>query len=501
MTAATLAVSALLATACGTTVPLAQERASATGSAGSTGSASAGGAANGITEQAPPAAGSTDAAFAPSSDGSTTAAGSVPGAAAAGTGRTSTGAGSAAAAGGPARSVPGMTASTVKIGVYTVAGYSKAASAAGFNAALGDQAAMTKEIVGYINANGGFAGRQGLPVIHDANLAAPSADAEYQAACAAWTQDDRVYAVVSPIGTGSNTLYDCLSKAGVPTVGAGESQDASFFQRFPDWFYQPTDMNLRRILSNNVDALAGVGFFGSKPKIGVIMADTPTERAAVDRGLKPALARHGLKLAKSFAVVQDSSAQSAYSGAVLQFKAAGITHVLFSYLGSAVLFMTNAENQQYRPRYGLHSRNSPAALLEGNAPARQQEGAMGIGWQPMNDVNQANDPGILGPRQQLCLKLIRKAGQDTTVRATALIGLWLCDGLFFLRDALQKAPSFSAAGLRTGVESLRDFDAASTFRSGFAPGRLHDGASLYRMFAFNSECRCYRYISPGKTAF
>ena len=60
------------------------------------------------------------------------------------------------------------------------------------------------------------------------------------------------------------------SKYGVPTISAGEAQDASFFERYANYFYEPTDMNLRRILSNNVDALAGAGFFGTSPKIGVI---------------------------------------------------------------------------------------------------------------------------------------------------------------------------------------------------------------------------------------
>lgn len=406
------------------------------------------------------------------------------------------------AAGGLAGNVPGVTAKTIKVGVYTVEAFSSVASSFGFNVATGDQAAEAKAVINYLNAHGGVAGRQIVPVFHDENVAEVANDpsSEYEAACAAWTQDTRVYAVVSPVGTVNNTLYDCLSKAGVPTISSGESEDASFFQKYANWFYQPTDMNLRRILSDNVDGLASVGFFGAHPKIGVILADTPNEHLAVANGLVPALRRHGLSLADSFAVPPDSGSAAAYSNAVLRFKAEGITHVIFTYLGSPLEFMISAKNQSYHPRYGLNSRNSPAALLEGNAPADQQAGAMGIGWQPMNDVDTSHDPGIFSDRERLCLQLIKNAGQNTSVRATALIGLWLCDNFFFLRDALLHAPNLTIAGLRAGAESLTRYDAASTFSSRFAPGRLHDGAAAYRIFAYKTNCSCYEYVTGVRPA-
>jgi hypothetical protein len=403
---------------------------------------------------------------------------------------------------GPSGSAPGVTATTIKIGVFTAAGFSSFASSIGFNVALGDQAAEARAVISHINAHGGLAGRKIVPVFHDISVAgaATNVDSEYEAACAAWTEDDRVYAVVSPVGTVDNTLYDCLSRKGVPTISAGDSQDASFFEKYGDWYYQPTDMNLRRILSNNVDALYSAGFFGAKPRIGVIRSDTANEDTAVKQGLVPALTRHGLKVSDSYAITTDpSGSSSAYSSAVLRFQAEGITHVLFTF-ASPLLFMTNAENQQYYPRYGLHSRSSPAALLQGNAPAKQQHGVMGIGWQPMNDVDSAHDPGIISARQKLCLKLLRDAGQDTSSRATALVGLWLCDNFFFLQDALKRAPSFGIPGLRAGAESLSRFEAASTFRSSFAPGRVHDGARSYRLFAYKDDCGCYQYVSPLRSA-
>jgi hypothetical protein len=231
----------------------------------------------------------------------------------------------------------------------------------------------------------------------------------------------------------------------------------------------------------------------------VVFPDVPDDIAAVNQGLRPALARLGLKLDATFASPTDASAQPAYKNAVLRFRADGITHVLFTSASSPFQFMADAESQQYYPRYGLGSKNSPSTL-QGISSASAQHGAMGIGWQPMNDVDAAHDPGTISARQALCLKLQKDAGQNTSARATAVFGLWYCDNLFLLRDALLHAPSFSPAGFRQGAESLTSFEVASTFRSILGPNRLHDGASAYRVFAFKDACSCYQYVSPVRPA-
>lgn len=390
-----------------------------------------------------------------------------------------------------------MTAKTVKIGVYTAQGFSQFADSAGFSVATGDQAAQARAVIKHLNDNGGLAGRQIEAVFHDYSVTA-DANTEAQRACTRWTEDTRVYAVVSIIGTLNDTMYECLSKAGVPTITGGESKDASFFERYADWVYQPADMNLRRILSNNVDALVAAGFYGKAPKVGVILG--AGEEKAVDQGLVPALRKHGMTVADRFTIPTTADSSSAYQSAVLRFRSNGITHVMFGYLGSPLLFMINAENQKWYPKYGIHSRHSPAAVLQGNAPAEQQRNAMGIGWQPMNDVDGNNDPGRISARQELCLKLLRESGQNTSVRATALLGLWSCDNFFFLKDALSRAPDVSLSGLRAGAEALARYEAASTFRSSFSPARLHDGASAFRLLKYEYECRCYQYVSPLRPA-
>ena len=486
-----LAAGALLTlTACGTTVPLQQQARSggdALGAAdlGGTVSVPGGGGAGGATGGAVvpgPVTGST-----PAQAGTT------------GTTGTTTGSATGVATG--TSNVLGMTATTIRIGIFTVAGFSTFGSSLGVAVQTGDQAQQAKAVIAYLNAHGGMAGRRIIPVFHDESVAGASSnyEGEMQSACAAWTQDQHVYAVASPVGTTGNSLYQCLGKAGVITSSAGEVRDASFFSEYANTFYMPVEMNLTRVLSDNVDALAGAGFFGAGAKIGLVRLDDAADVRAVKEGLEPALAAHGLKLTDQFATSTGTDSVQQMSTAVLKFRAEGITHVLFTFV-SPLFFMSNAESQGYHPKYGLHSRSSPAALLQGNAPANQLKGSMGIGWQQYNDVDGAHDPGPPSPRGKLCLDLMRSAGQDTSARATALVGLWQCDALFFLRDALAAAPDYSLAGFRAGAESLRSYEAASTFRSSFGPRQLHDGVRGYRLFAYKDDCSCFRYVTPVRPA-
>jgi hypothetical protein len=407
----------------------------------------------------------------------------------------------------------GVTAKTINIGIVTADGFDKTATDLGFSVAVGNTHNEALAIVNYLNAHGGIAGRRIVPIFYDLNVgrATTNHPAEEQAACTALTQDHHIYALATAVGWNDTLFYACLRNAGVITSSAGEAFDQTFFRANSDYFYMPAEMNMTRVMSTNIDALSAAGFFkawnplignpGPTPvKVGVIRQDTTTDLRVLTQAIKPALARHGLKVADSVALSTSATQVAAqYAGAVLRFKAEGITHVLFTF-ANPLLFSETAQTQGYYPRYGLQSRDSPASVLEGNAPTKQLHGSMGLGWQQYNDVDAAHDPGPPSNRAKLCSSILRKAGQSSTARATALVGLWYCDTLFFLHDALAAAPNLTVTGFRQGAESLKTFESATTFRSGFAPGRLHDGARAYRMFAYNDGCRCFTYTSGLRSA-
>lgn len=418
---------------------------------------------------------------------------------------------SSGTAAGPRGSGIGVYKDKIYVGVVTVQSFSNVAAAAGLTAETGNQKNKVNAVIALINAQGGIAGRKLIPVFYDVNVTRLLANkaAEQEAICSKFTQDNKVFAVASPVGFTDDVLYKCLTKAGVATASAGESFDQQFYSQFPDSFYMPGDMNMTRILSTNIDALYDAKYFtgwdvtnskaGKAPvKIGLVRKDTPSDKRVTTEGVKPALARHGLTLSGEVAIPITADSSTAYRGAVLQFKAQGITHVLFTSVAVST-WMSTSQDQGYHPRYGLNSRVSPGALLESSSSRAQMLGSMGIGWQQYNDVTAANDPGPASARGKDCLNAMTKAGEDNSIRPSALISTWYCDTLYFLADATSKAPDFALKGLRAGAEALGLFGAASTFRSYYKPGRLHDGAGAYRLVSYVESCSCYRYTTALRT--
>ena len=74
---------------------------------------------------------------------------------------------------------------------------------------------------------------------------------------------------------------------------------------------------------------------------------------------------------------------------MLRFRTLGVTHVHFLEPAGGVwaLFAQQAEHQQYRPRYGLHSGQVPQSAVDlGVIPAGQLVGAAAIVWHPDFDL-------------------------------------------------------------------------------------------------------------------
>jgi len=492
LTGAVLGVLAGLAlAACGTTVPLT----STTTTQGLGGEAAPG--AGGVQPVVPGATVAPGGIGGPATSGSTNV--NQPGTTGAAAPRATVG---ALAPGGPVGSARGVTATTFSLGVYTVQAFSKVTAGAGLNIATGDQEAQARAVIDYLNARGGIAGRRIVPVFHDFDVgrAATDVNSEYEAACSSFTQDHKVYAVATPVGTLNDTFYACLAKAGVISSATADTKDAAFFRQYADTFYMPAETSTTRTLANAIQPMHAAGWFGKTPKIGVVRTDTIEDERAVNQGLKPALSAVGLKVDEEFAAPVTGDSSSAYSAAVLKFQAEDITHVIFTALGSPIAFGSTAQAQQYYPKYGLNSRNGPASVLQAAMSPQQLKGSMGYGWQPLNDVDAAHDPGIVSARAKECRSIMAKADQDLSTRSVASVALWICDAIFFVRDSLAQAPDFTLAGFRAGAERLGRYHPASTFASLIAPGRLHDGASSYRLFSFKDDCSCFVYTTPVRPA-
>jgi ABC-type branched-subunit amino acid transport system substrate-binding protein len=380
----------------------------------------------------------------------------------------------------------------------TAQGAGKFQSSLGFKGATGDQVAMTQSIVDYINARGGFGGRKIELVSYDLDpaSAATNESSAAEAACTYFTQDHKVAVVASLLALMPENFYRCLANAHVPLVTPDEGVSREFFQRYADSVYMPSGPSYTRLLEDSVDALWKAGWLTPKSTVGVVGYDTVDVHAIVDKGLAPALHRHGLKLAAGMYTGTTTAAASEYNSGVLTFRSKHVDRVFFAPGGQPIYFALAAEQQGYHPHYELGSLEYPTVLAS-NLPADQLSGSMGLSWLPYMDLPSSAWHTVTTPGIAECRKAMAKAGQDFSSGTTLGIAAWICDDWMFLRQIFAAGASPDETGIRRAAEALGEaFKSTATFRTTLSAGRTHDGASQYRLIAFQDGCKCYKYVSP-----
>jgi hypothetical protein len=191
-----------------------------------------------------------------------------------------------------------------------------------------------------------------------------------------------------------------------------------------------------------------------------------------------------------------TAAASEYNGGVLSFESKGVDRVFFAPGGQPVYFALAAEQQAYHPYYELGSLEYPT-VLAANLPADQLVGSMGVNWLPYLDLPSDKRSTVTTPGIVECRKAMAAAHQDYSGSTTLGAAAWICDDWMFLRDVFAAGATPDEVGIRRAAESLgQAFRPTSTFRTTLGPGHLHDGASAYRLIAFQKSCSCYAYTSP-----
>jgi hypothetical protein len=356
-----------------------------------------------------------------------------------------------------------------------------------------------------LNAHGGLAGRQ----VRAEYFAISSTDTRgseqiQQAMCENFTHDHPVVFVLSTLSAGiGDTLRTCLSKAKVGLISNSLSgADATTFSRFPT-YVEPTGLRLDRLAAAIPQVLNRNHFFSAGAKVAVLSIDRDTFRRATNSQLVPALRKLGYNPTVNF--VRDpetdaSGAGSDSSAAVLKFRSAGVTHVIFlSPNGTVSLLFTNAaESQSYRPAYGFTSEDAIEGLVEGGFvqnPKQQLAKASGLGWQPWLDARLEDNP--IRSRGNACFRILAKAGINYTASAARWHAMLGCDTV----QLLEQAATLSGSAALTGQQLVAvlprlgaHHGSLATFNADFSARR--DAAASVRYFHFEQSCTCFRY-SPG----
>lgn len=495
---------ALLAAACGSTVQN-------TGRLQATGGETASGL------DAPPVGSAGDGLDVPSVPGGA-GGGSAPGG--------SAGGGDGASAGSPGVTIrdPGggrRPVSSLARGVTDdsiTIGFEYAVNSAAANAAIGaaglsqgDDRANTRAMVKWINENGGLGGRRIKDVYHELDaLSNDTTAVQEQAACATFTEDNKVFAVFT--GNHTDTYHQCMQRNNVATLISNglTISDSQRFRTFPR-LLEINSLDLNAMSRLTPAGLNEMGFFkprtGELPtKNGLVTIDSPTFRRAVERDFIPAMRRIGQTVpeVRYIAPAQRQSdiaqAGAEIAAAVLRFQSQGVTRVMLleSSATLTLLFTRSAENQGYRPRYGLNTANGGQILIDtGLAPAEQLRDAILVGWYPEFDVIREQRPTYAARKQ--CDAIYRKAGITFPDENARSVGWLTCDSFLFARRAFAvTAGPISPDIFVQGANALKTaYESAITGPTRFSPTR-HYGTSRYRIARFFDDCRCWKYVKPWR---
>jgi hypothetical protein len=480
--------------ACGTTVPLAQQGSQTSGLDVLPGD---------------PTTGAPGGPAAPVAQGQLPGAvrGDVPRAGTGTTGAVSPGSGGVATAAPSALSIPGKgrgwDEKHVYVGIIVATDAGTALQTLGVSINPGDELGDARAIVADLNRRGGLFGREISLVVKDDSSASVLADpgAAGQADCAYFAQDHPVIGVVNTDASlDLENFRGCFQKAQIPLVTTTTTAfDDTTGRQYAPFYYNALAVSWNRFADLFVDRLKAQGWGGGwNPQTGTASPSTPV-KVGIYYGSSPASNRAGGLLQAAFKRAgwatdsyQYSDPSQGGSSAVLRFAANGVTHVVSD--GSLFFFATAARSQGYRPRFGVTTYEGPQVLLDANGDHSQLNGAMGVGWYPTLDVDEAQDPGP-GPGTAQCLLALKRGGQTFSGKRFAqAFGMALCDGLRLAVLGAKAGGGLDPASVRRGIVSLgTSFPVGGSFGAGLsATNYALPGAG--RDLVWDAKVESFRYV-------
>lgn len=400
--------------------------------------------------------------------------------------------------------VRGVDGDTVNVGIVISVNQDAAQAALGTTGiTFVPHQQLVDTIVTDLNAAGGLAGKQVVPVIHEVDQVTDTdPQATTRAICATMTEDTEVYAVLS-IGDPAPELLACTTDAELPLIvssGASFSfADQGVYDANP-LFVNASSINLDRAASALVAGLTEAGFFEDGAVVGLIRLSSPEFDAATERTLLPALDAAGATPAVSAALATIKTNDdigrfsSEAQAAVLDMKEAGVTHLVFFESGGAApfFFMSAASGQEFAPALGLSSLSGGQTLVQNIGT-----GGVAVAWSPVGDVPESSQ---LPESEQAtrCLDLIDATRAAFTSANATSESLRFCDILWTLEAAVTAAgDTVAGPDLVAAVEGLGDgYQSPASLGTSFGPGR-RDGVAQYYITDYDPSCSCNVYRSGG----
>jgi ABC-type branched-subunit amino acid transport system substrate-binding protein len=361
---------------------------------------------------------------------------------------------------------------------------------------------VTDALVKALNAQGGIAGRQIRPVVARTDTASVSWETDFAAACASFTQDNDVAAVLGYAFAFFDSFESCLSRAGVTHLSTSyAAQDAKGLAQYPHLYLLATP-SLERYWRTAFQGAVGSGFLTPSNTVGVMRSGCAADRRAWEDTAVP-LAKElkiNVAISEEVACINGSAGTGSVitqlQSAVLRFRARGVDTVMVEG-PPAIIFTSAAESQGWHPRY-LATSESGGAALTGNVVPGQIVNIQGFGWLPSLDVLPANQPARPAA-QQRCLDLLKAQGLVPTQHGDYTAAFLTCDAVFLYEAALKATNGNSdATAISAAIDAMGDrYQSAVTLDGRTRFGGRHDAPALARPWAWNTGCGCFQYTGSA----
>ena len=255
-------------------------------------------------------------------------------------------------------------------------------------------------------------------------------------------------------------------------------------------------------------------FFEGRKDVGVVAADTPVNRRVIDELAVPLLKEAGCEGRRSPGWTPPTKARCsrATTQAAVTFRTKRIDRVMF--LGGARLasiFTTVAAAQSFTATYAISSFDNPMFFVNNpeTIPPETLKGMVGVGFNPSQDVPDAQYPFPTGKPEKECLEIYAAADITFDSREAARVALPYCDAARLLRLAGGEVDGdLNAATWSEAAQTLGDFRTATGFggalerRLARGRGRLPGDALRHRLPVLRlrgrrcrlplTNCRCMR---------